>query len=122
MRARSAGEEILIDSPAGSVSNRGTTVPREGYGLRGWDSARRNLISLASIMTKEDDYRQNAAQTIELASRAENRADKGHLLALAEKWLDLADRAHRLTKRFGVKHRNHPLVDAKLGRERNQAE
>jgi hypothetical protein len=73
-------------------------------------------------MTKEDDYRQNAAQTIELASRAENRADKGHLLALAEKWLDLADRAHRLTKRFGVKHRNHPLVDAKLGRERNQAE
>jgi hypothetical protein len=64
-------------------------------------------------MTKEDDYRKNAAQTIELASRAENGADKGHLLALAEKWLDLADRAHRLTKRFGVKHRNHPLVDAK---------
>lgn len=73
-------------------------------------------------MTKENDYRKNAAQTVELASRAESRADKGHLLSLAEKWLDLADRAHRLTKRFSVKHRSHPLVDAKLGRERNQAE
>lgn len=79
-------------------------------------------ISVASTMTKADDYRKNAAQSIELTSRAENRADKGHLLALAEKWLDLADRAHRLTKRFGIRHRNHPLVDAKLGRERNQAE
>jgi hypothetical protein len=66
-------------------------------------------------MTKEDDYRTNAAKTIELASRANNSADRGHLLSLAEKWLDLADRAHRLTKRFGVKHRGLPLVDAKLG-------
>jgi hypothetical protein len=46
-------------------------------------------------MTKEDDYRTNAAKTIELASRANSSADKGHLLSLAEKWLDLADRAHR---------------------------
>jgi hypothetical protein len=73
-------------------------------------------------MTKEDDYRNNAAQTIELASRAENKADKGHLLALAEKWLDLADRAHKLTKRFSVKRSNHPLVDAKLGAERREIE
>ena len=73
-------------------------------------------------MTKEDDYRKNAAQTLDLASRTENRADKGHLLALAEKWLDLAERAHQMTKRLGVKHRNHPLVDAKLGREHKQAD
>jgi hypothetical protein len=66
-------------------------------------------------MTKEDDYRINAAKTIELASRANSSADKGHLLSLAEKWLDLADRAHRLTKRFGAKNRGLPLVDAKLG-------
>jgi hypothetical protein len=44
-------------------------------------------------MTKENDYRNNAAETIELASRAASSADKGHLLALAEKWLDPADRA-----------------------------
>jgi hypothetical protein len=73
-------------------------------------------------MTKEDDYRNNAARTIELASRAESKEDKGHLLALAEKWLDLADRAHRSTKRFSIKHRDHPLVDAKLGAERREIE
>ena len=66
-------------------------------------------------MTKEDDYRSNAARTIELASRAGSSADKGHLLNLAEKWLDLADRAHRLTRQFGAKHRGLPLVDRKLG-------
>jgi hypothetical protein len=66
-------------------------------------------------MTKEDDYRINAARTIELASRSGSSADKGHLLSLAEKWLDLADRAHRLTKRIGAKHRGLPLVDRKLG-------
>jgi hypothetical protein len=73
-------------------------------------------------MTKEDDYRTNAAQSIELASRAGSSADKGHLLSLAEKWLDLADRAHRLTKRLGAKHRGHPLVDSKLGLGPNDAD
>jgi hypothetical protein len=34
-------------------------------------------------MSKEDDYRKNAAETIELASRAVSTTDKGHLLALA---------------------------------------
>lgn len=65
-------------------------------------------------MTKEDDYRKNA-ESIELANRATTSADKGRLLRLAEKWLDLADRAGRLTKRFGPKRRpefgpDHPLV------------
>ncbi len=72
-------------------------------------------------MAKEDDYRKNAAETVELASRATNTADKGHLLALADKWLDLADRAQRLTKRFGARQRNHPLVEKKL-RDRTDAE
>src|SRR5215472_4941875 len=40
--------------------------------------------------TKEDDYRKNAAETIELASRAVRTTDKGHLLALAEKWLAIS--------------------------------
>jgi len=63
-------------------------------------------------MTKENDYRNNAAETIELASRAASSADKGHLLALAEKWLDPADPAHRA--------RTHPLVEAKRGGEQPQ--
>jgi len=66
-------------------------------------------------MTKEDDYRKNAAETVELANRATTSADKGRLLRLAENWLDLADRAARLTRRFGQKQHNecgpeHPLV------------
>jgi hypothetical protein len=73
-------------------------------------------------MTKQDDYRRNAAKTIELANRASSSADKSHLLSLAEKWLDLADRAHRVTRRLGVKPRGLPLVDAKLGIRRPDTE
>ena len=66
-------------------------------------------------MTKEGDYRKNAAETVDLANRATTSSDKGRLLALAENWLDLADRAARLTKRFGPKRHpefgpDHPLV------------
>jgi hypothetical protein len=45
------------------------------------------------LMNKEDDYRRNAADTVQLAQRASSSEDKGRLLKLAEAWLDLADRA-----------------------------
>lgn len=66
-------------------------------------------------MTKEDDYRRNAAETIDLANRAVSSADKSRLLRLAENWLDLADRTTRLTRRFGPTQEpelrpEHPLV------------
>jgi hypothetical protein len=66
-------------------------------------------------MTKEEDYRKNAAATVDLANRAANSADKSRLLALAENWLDLADRAAKQTRRFGPRQRpdlrpEHPLV------------
>jgi hypothetical protein len=38
-------------------------------------------------MAKEDDYRSYAAETIDLASRANSTSDKGRLLAMAEAWL-----------------------------------
>jgi hypothetical protein len=47
-------------------------------------------------MTKEDEYRQNAADTVQLAQRASSSSDKGRLLRLAEAWLDLAERAHTM--------------------------
>ena len=50
-------------------------------------------------MGKEGDYRRNAADTVDLAQRAETSRDKGRLLALAEKWLDLAERTHGVTSR-----------------------
>lgn len=66
-------------------------------------------------MTKEHDYRRNAAESFDLANRSITSADKRRLLRLAENWLDLADRAARLTRRFGPNRRplfgpDHPLV------------
>jgi hypothetical protein len=46
-------------------------------------------------MTKEDEYRRNAAQSLELAKRSSSTASKDYFLRLAEAWLDLADRARR---------------------------
>ena len=44
-------------------------------------------------MSKQDEYLDSAAQTVELATRTSSSGDKSHLLDLAEKWLDLADRS-----------------------------
>ena len=75
-------------------------------------------------MSKEDDYKLNAARTVNLANRAATLANKGHLLDLAEKWLDLADRAHQVQQR-SERHkgaREHPLLRRKLGPARREAE
>ena len=61
-------------------------------------------------MTKQDDYLDSAAETFDLATRTSNSADKSHLLNLAEKWLDLADRSHRQPKRAARPFGEHPLV------------
>ena len=69
-------------------------------------------------MTKHTQYRVNAANSIELANRASSMSDKGRLLELAEKWLDLADRAERLRRRFRPSPWQHPLLRSKLGDEK----
>jgi hypothetical protein len=54
-------------------------------------------------MSKQAEYRKNAAGAIDLAHRAKTPAEQAHLIALAEKWLDLAEavdaRAERQTRR-----------------------
>jgi hypothetical protein len=67
-------------------------------------------------MTKEDDYRRNAAETVQLAQRAGTSSDKGRLLKLAEAWLDLADRARRVTRQLRRPKDIHPLIREKLDR------
>ena len=77
-----------------------------------WEVA--NSGNLAA-MTKEDDYRRNAAETLKLASRAASSGDKGRLLSLAEKWLDLAERTRDLARRRAGRVRVlHPLIHAKM--------
>jgi len=66
-------------------------------------------------MNKEEDYRRKAADVVELAKRSATTADKGRLLRLAERWLDLADRAHRLGRRPKAPIEDHPLVRQVLG-------
>jgi hypothetical protein len=51
-------------------------------------------------MTEDDNYRQHAAELVRLAQIASAPADKARLLALAEAWLDLADRAKTLAKPY----------------------
>jgi hypothetical protein len=70
-------------------------------------------------MSKEDDYRRNAAHAVKLAQHAKSTTDKGRLLALAEKWLDLADRAHILARRRSRASREAPFNDSPAG---NKAE
>jgi hypothetical protein len=70
-------------------------------------------------MMKEREYRANAANSIELANRASTMSDKSRLLELAEKWLDLADRNHRLTRCFTPSRWQHPLLRSKLGDEKH---
>jgi hypothetical protein len=63
------------------------------------------------IMTQED-YVQNAADSMHLAHRAGSSADKGRLLKLAEAWLDLAERA-----RQGGRNLRRPTILIRSSRE-----
>jgi hypothetical protein len=65
------------------------------------------------IMTQED-YVQNAADSMHLAHRAGSRADKGRLLKLAEAWLDLAERAYKGDRNSRRPTVLHPLIEKKL--------
>lgn len=63
-------------------------------------------------MSKATEYRDNAAEVMDLANRAGTAGDKGRLLALAEKWLALADRSIR----FGSDElQEHPPAGKTLG-------
>jgi hypothetical protein len=68
-------------------------------------------------VTREDDYRRFAAQTLDLACRTSNLKDKRHLLAMTEAWLNLADKIARLVKRPKVSIGEHPAISERLGRE-----
>lgn len=73
------------------------------------------MVGELNPMSKTDEYLNNAAETVELANRASSSADKGRLLRLAARWLDLAERAGRLVRRSGSPVGEHPLVTRVLG-------
>ena len=61
-------------------------------------------------MSKQDDYLDNAAQTLNLANHVSKVAQRFHLLDLAEKWVELADRSHRQAEHCAGPREEHPLV------------
>ncbi len=67
-------------------------------------------------MTKENEYRKNAAETMHLVRRVSSTEDKSRLLKLAEAWLDLADRARKIRNRLTGPSDLHPLLRDKLDR------
>jgi hypothetical protein len=67
-------------------------------------------------MTKERNYQINATEAVQLAQRASTSADKWRLLRLAERWLDLADRARECSHRIRKSSKLHPLILDKIDR------
>jgi hypothetical protein len=61
-------------------------------------------------MSKQDDYLDNAAQTLNLANHVSRLAQRFLLLDLAEKWVELADRSHRQAEHSAGPLEEHPLV------------
>jgi hypothetical protein len=78
---------------------------------------RRDAVGLVGSELKRPDPEKD-----DLASRANSTSDKGRLLAMAEAWLDLADRAHRLARHHVGRLKEHPLLSSKLGNEPQEAE
>ena len=66
-------------------------------------------------MSKEYEYRAYAGACVDLANKATNDDDRKHLLAMAEAWLDLIDRAQRPADEPDARSL-HPALGAKLGR------
>ena len=51
-------------------------------------------------MSKEAEYRAFAASCIQIAHNTPDTADKARLVAMAEAWVKLAERANRLAERL----------------------
>jgi hypothetical protein len=47
---------------------------------------------------KSAEYRRLAAECIEAAKRMSVRSDREHIMAMAQRWLDLAQRAEKLNE------------------------
>ena len=64
---------------------------------------------------KQAQYRGFAASCLDLAKNSPAITEKTRLLAMAEAWLNLADRAAQLAKHPVRKIADHPLVRKTLG-------
>ena len=70
-----------------------------------------------STERKDAQYRGFAASCIDLAKSSPTFAEKTRLLAMAEAWLNLADRVVQAAKHPVCQIADHPLVRKTLGAE-----
>jgi hypothetical protein len=75
-----------------------------------------DLIAQLKRATKEDDYRHNAVELMRMAEHAGSPAEKFRLVALAERWIALAGKAHEDKQRDQEPTILHPLVEKKMGK------
>jgi hypothetical protein len=75
-----------------------------------------DLVVQLRRVTKEDDYRDNAGELMRLAERAQSPAEKTRLVTLAEGWVELAEKAHKDSRRPRQPPILHPLVERKMGK------
>ncbi len=73
-------------------------------------------------MSKKDEYREFAASCLELAQSNPRSDEKVRLLAMAEGWLTLADRAKRPASRYARWLTEHPLIRKTFGFSGAEAE
>jgi hypothetical protein len=71
-----------------------------------------------STERKDAQYRGFAASCIDLAKSSSTPTEKTRLLAMAEAWLNLADRVVQAAKHPVCQMADHPLVRKTLGAER----
>ena len=71
-----------------------------------------------SAESKDAQYRGFAASCLDLAKNSPTLVEKTRLLAMAEAWLNLADRVLQAAKRPIRQIADHPLVRETLGAER----
>jgi hypothetical protein len=116
-RLRRLGALVTSLSHAGTISAERISVFLILGTLSNWRINRGHQTP----MNKEDEYRRNAAESVELAQQAATTEHKGRLLKLAERWLDLAEHAHRAAKRTRTT-KEHPLVRSLFSRGRPEAE
>jgi hypothetical protein len=75
-----------------------------------------DLIAQFKRATKEDDYRLNAVELMRMAEHAGSPAERARLVALAERWIELAGKAHEDNQRDTEPTILHPLVQKKMGK------
>ena len=89
---------------------------RAGYSVRTRMPFRLyRLIAQLARKTREDDYREKAAEALRLAQHSSSSSDRTHLVRLAGGWVELADKAHEDNQRPRRPLILHPLVQKKLG-------